>query len=182
MPDAQSYTLNRKAASIAGLLLLLGVWNWVEARALTSKWNSHAELLDQIEQMNADVQRLKALRAAPRSATDRERPKDELLAQIRDAIHNAAMPKERWIGNDPALPVRVPRSPYKRLTTRLSFEQVTLHDLVTFAYYLNEGDRALNVSDIRLVAPRGDKKDTWNADISVSYLIYSPYQQTDPSR
>ena len=180
MPDPQSYTVNRKAALIACLLLLLGLWNWVEARGLASKHNSHAALIDQIEQMNADVQRVKVLRAAPRSATDRERPNDELLAQIRNAMDEAGMPAERWIGNDPALPVRVPRSSYKRLSTRLSFEQVTLLNLVTFAFHLTDNDRALRISDIRLVAPRGDDPEMWDTELTVTYLIYSPYLHPQP--
>ena len=175
IPNRQSYTINRKVTLIACLLLLLGLWNWVEARSLASKQNSHGALVGQIEQMHADVQRLKVLRGAPRAATDRERPNDELLAQIRDAMDRAGMPAKRWIGNDPALPVRVPRSPYKRLSTRLSFERVTLPDLVTFAFYLTENDRALRISHIRLVAPRGDDPETWTAELTITYLIYSPY-------
>ena len=134
---------SRWLALLLGLLAMLGLWCWLEVRALSSQRDSHAALLAQVAQMNADVAEILSLRTAPRLATERERPNDELLEEIRVATERAGIASDHWIRNDPSPPVRIPRSPYKRLHTRLSFENVDLRQFVEFLYYLLDADRTL---------------------------------------
>lgn len=158
--------------------LLLGMWVWLEARSLASKHDSHAALVRQVEEMNADMLAVRQLRAAPRLATERQRPNDELLAEVRGAMERAKVPAERWVGHDPSRPVRLPRTPYKRLSTRLAFEEVTLQELVTLSFFLVKKNPALTVSSVRLSAPIAVKKKHWSAELTISYLIYAPFQTT----
>jgi len=131
----------------------------------------------QLERMTEDADGVLRLRTAPRIAVERERPNDELLAEIRDAMERADIPEDLWIGNDPLPPMRIPQSPYKRLATRLRFEALPLKGLVQFAFHLTHADPALSVSSLRLNAPRGRDDDTWDVDLTLSYLIYSPYSE-----
>ena len=157
--------------------ILLVAWCWVEARCLASRRDSYRVLLAQIEQMSLDAEKIELLRTAPRLATERERPNDELTAEIRDAMAAVNIPVERWIGNDPLSPVRVPRSPYKRLSVRLLFEELSLRQLVEFSYHLIYTDRTLTIPYLRLFAPHARKDEMWNVDMSLTYLIYSPYDE-----
>jgi len=162
---------------LAVLLLLLCLWCWLEARALTSNRSSYTHLTAQVEKMNADSAAIRALREAPQLAVERERPNDELLAEVRDAMAAAKVPAESWIGNDPSPAMRIPQSPYKRLSVRLLFEAVDLKRLVAFAHEIVGTDTALTIQSLRLTAPVNRKDDSWNADLVLSYLLYSPYQE-----
>jgi len=159
-----------------GCCALLGAWCWIEASILESRGSSYRSLVKQLEQMSVDSARVRSLRAQPRLATERERPNDELLAQIQQAMTVANIPASHWVGNDPTQPVRVSRSPYRRLAVRLMFEDLTLRQLVQFAYHLTQMDTALSIPRLRLSAPLGTQTDAWNVDLSLSYLIYSPFQ------
>ena len=158
----------------AGVCLLLGAWCWMGSRRLESRRGAHQALVAQIEQMNLDADVIQVLRAAPRLATERERPNDELLAEVRDSMAAAKIPLDYWIGNDPAPTVRVPNSPYKRLSVRLMFEELSLRQVVEFAFNLTQMDSALSIPYLRLHAPPRAKDETWNVDLNVDYLIYSP--------
>ena len=167
-------TRTRSALAICAVLCT-ALWCWLEARGATSTRDSYLQAVRQTEQMSADVNRIQALRAVPQVATERLRPNDELLAEVREALERADLPTTLWIGNDPSQPVRVPKSSYKRLSTRLSFEDVTLRQLSAFSFHLLQQDPALSVSEVRLHAPRSELKGTWSAELTIGYLIYSPY-------
>ncbi len=179
MSSAHSLTQGastRRRAVIVSVCLSLGLWCWLEGRALASAESSHGNLIAQVEHMAVDAGAIAALRTAPRQATEQKRPNDELLDEVRDSLKAASIPLERWVGNDPSLPVRVPKTPYKRFTVRLMFEDVTLRDLVRFAHHLTAVDPALSISNLRIHAPRESDTRVWNVDMSLSYLIYAPYQ------
>jgi len=167
----------RRIVPVLAVGLLLASWTWLDARRLASKRDSLQTITAKIEEMQADVAQIKSLRTAPRRATERERPNDELLEEIRDALTAARISAEHWIGNEPSQPVRTTGSQYKRLNTRLLFEDIGLEELVRFVHALIEHNPALSASQLRLYMPHGRAGDTWNVDMTVSYLIYSPYVQ-----
>ena len=175
--DLIRFSASRKQAAIVCAVAILAMLCWLEARALASKCASHHAIVRQIEQMSADAERIAALRNAPRLANEVERPNDELLAQIRDSMSVAGIAEEQWIGNDPTQPVRLPRSPYKRLSVRLSFGGLTLRQLVQFAYDLTGKSSALHIPRVRLGATSGTKGEAWDTELTLSYLIYAPYQR-----
>ena len=167
----------RQIAVPLGGCLVLTAWCYVDSRRLESRHHSYQTLLAQVRQMGLDAARIQSLRTAPRLATERERPNDELIAEVHDSMTAADIPPGCWVGNDPAPTVRVPRSPYKRLTVRLLLEELNLRQLVRFAYHLNELDSAISIPRIRLFAPHDRHGNTWNVDLSLSYLIYAPYNE-----
>lgn len=160
------------ALSVCSLLALTG---WLQHRSLRSARSTHETLTRQVEQMSVDAARIETLRAAPRLATEREKPNEELLAQIRDSMIQAKIPIERWIGNEPSPAMRLPKSPYKRLHTRVSFESVPIKGLATFLYDIRARDPSLSVSRTRLSALNDHKNNEWDVEATLSYLLYSPH-------
>ncbi|MEM6506255.1 MAG: hypothetical protein AAF711_12495 [Planctomycetota bacterium] len=74
---------------------------------------------------------------------------------------------------------RMGQSPYYRLPTRITLEQVALPQLVDLLNQLSKAD-LLHIEDCRLFAPHGEVVgDTWNAEFTVAYLIYEPTQDSD---
>lgn len=167
--------LNRWAM-ISGALAAAMLWCWVESRALVSARSSYASAQRQLREMRADAAAIASLRSAPRCATDRERPNDELLDLVRKAISAVDMPPDAWIANDPAEPMRIPQLPYKRLEVRIGFAELTLRHIVQFACKLIELDPTLSIPRVRLTGASKEATDRWNVDLTVQYLIYSPYQ------
>lgn len=75
---------------------------------------------------------------------------------------------------------RVGDSPYSRLPTRITLEQVELPKLVDLLEKLSRAD-LLRIEDCRLFAPHGEVVgQTWNAEFTIAYLIYEPSQ--DPRK
>ncbi len=75
---------------------------------------------------------------------------------------------------------RIGQSPYYRLPTRITLEQVELPQLVELLEKLSHAD-LLRIEDCRLFAPHGEVVgQTWNAEFTIAYLIYEPTQ--DQSR
>jgi len=171
--DLQSTRLK----AVLVLLLMLCAWCWLEARTLASNRSSYAHLTAHVERMDADSMAIQRLREVPKLAAERERPNDDLLAEVRDALAAAKVPADRWMGNDPSPAVRLPKTPYKRPSVRLLFEGVRSKQLVAFAHEIARRDTALSIRSLRLTAPPDRRDDTWNADLVLSYLLYSPYQE-----
>lgn len=74
---------------------------------------------------------------------------------------------------------RVGQSPYSRLPTRITLEQVGLPQLVELLEKLSHAD-LLRIEDCRLFAPHGEVVgQTWNAEFTIAYLIYEPSQDQD---
>ena len=75
---------------------------------------------------------------------------------------------------------RVGQSPYYRLPTRITLEQIELPKLVALLEKLSQAD-LLRIEDCRLFAPHGEVVgQTWNAEFTIAYLIYDPSQ--DPRK
>ena len=96
--------------------------------------------------MRADVLSIQRLQVAPRAAASRTRPNEELLDQVQQSISSAGIDRTQWHDSIPQPGVRVSGSDYKRLTTRLYFDSITLRQLAAFAYHLQANDPTLLVS------------------------------------
>jgi hypothetical protein len=160
-----------------GLAALLALWVWIEVRGLNSTRDSLRSAERQLSSMTEDAAVVARLRTAPKLATERERPNDDLLSQIREALKDAQVSLDRWKGNEPSPAVRVADTPYRRLDTRLSFEKVTMRQMVEFAHALARKDSTLRVTDFRLAAASGGDRGAWSAQLVVSYLIYAPVER-----
>lgn len=158
---------------LAGLLALAGLALWFQSRALASTRDTHATALRRLDQMRTDAQRIKTLRQTPKSAASRTRANEELLAQVERSLAAADIDRTHWHDSIPQPPIRLPNSDYKRLTTHLYFESVTLRQLATFGHNLQARDPTLHISALNLTNRHPDNP-TYDADLAVSYLVYAP--------
>lgn len=72
----------------------------------------------------------------------------------------------------PQAPRKLPGSDHAEVVERLVFEDVRLEPLTRFCHALTASNSALHVLAIQLRA--GRDRETWNADVSVSYWILAP--------
>lgn len=168
-------THRRRITLLAGLLALVGLLCWSQWRALASTKDTYATALRQLDQMRIDKERIEKLRRTPRTATSRTRPNEELLAQIEQSLEAAGIDRAKWHDSVPQPAVRLPRSDYKRMTTRLYFEAITVKQLAAFAHHLQSSDPTLHVSAVNLTNRHTDRPD-FDVDLAVSYLVYAPQE------
>ena len=166
-------TRRERVVLLSGLLALACMLCWWQWGALASTRHTYATALEQLQRMRADSQAIEKLRRVPQAAAGRMRPKDELLGQVERSLSGAGIDQTKWHDSIPQNPVRLPKRDYRRLTTRLYFEGITLRQLAAFSYDLQTQDPTLRVSAINLTNRRPETED-YDVDLAVSYLIYAP--------
>lgn len=155
------------------MLIIAAAWNinWLVQRRSAA----HAAAAD-LAQCRRIVQDIAALRTQPAVAsTDDTVVQEQALAQrIRDASVQAQLSGPWLQGVDHRPARRVGDTPYLRKPAVIVMRGVSLRQLATLLYHLTDGSE-LNVSDLRLRTPPGDLVGgTWNAEATLTYLIYSP--------
>jgi hypothetical protein len=128
----------------------------------------------QIEGMHEDVESILRLRRAPRIATDRRKPNDELLAQIADAAHAAEIAPDLWVSSQPMSASRIPGTPYQRMAVRVAFAGLSLREMARFCMILIERDPTIGISALRVHAPQEAERTFWDVDAQIEYLVYTP--------
>jgi hypothetical protein len=98
----------------------------------------------------------------------------ELGKRIEAAFSQAGLAQSSLHGVFPQSTRSVGDASYLQKPTTLVFGDVSLPQLATFLYYLTEGSQ-LSVRDLRLRSPRGGADNSmWDAEATVTYLIYAP--------
>jgi hypothetical protein len=114
------------------------------------------------------------LRSKPAVASAKDMGVRELGSKIDAASARARLGRTALRGVDPRSARPVGDTPYLQKPTTLDLQQVTLPQLTSFLYHLTN-EPGLVVRDLRLRSPRrrAEGKD-WNAEATLTYLIYSP--------
>lgn len=163
----------QRTTMLVGLLAVAGMFGWLQWRVLASTRDTYATALGQLNQMRTDARRIETLRETPRAAVGRSRANEELLAQVEQSLAAAGMDRTKWHDSIPQPPVRLSNSDYKRLSTRLYFEDVTLKELAAFAYDLQSSDPTLRVSAVNLTNRHPDSPE-FDVDVAISYRVFAP--------
>lgn len=153
---------------------VLGMVCWLQWRTLRAERTRFTASAAALARMQDDAGRIRALRRTPQRAAERERPNEELLAQIEAARKKAGLEQEVWRDSVPLAPLRLAHSSYQRHTTRIFLEKITLQQLMRLAHEILAADASLSITGLHLTAPAGAEGPGWNADLAVSYLVYSP--------
>ena len=159
------------------LLALLAAWSYCQMTTHRSAaYRSAGELSDCIElaaQIKASDQEPQRVQAGALAHTD-------LTRRIERAAGAANIGSEALTRIDAAPPRRLAKLPYEERPTRVSLDAVSLPQLVEFLYGLSAQTHDLWVKDLRLRAPRGEEiGDRWQAETTISYLIYTPPDTPD---
>ena len=101
----------------------------------------------------------------------------ELAKRIEAASKKAGLPLSQLVRITPSRAARLGDSVYMRKPTRIDLRAVGLPELVVFLHALSSGPNAFIVHSLRLSPPHeAEQTELWNAEITLTYLVYSPQQ------
>lgn len=169
-------THRQRAAILTGLLAIVSLLGWMQWRALGSMRDTYDAALAQFDQMQADAARIHTLQQTPQAALGRTRANEELLAQVEESLKAAGIDPTSWHDSIPQLPVRLPQSDYKRMTTQVYLEGIAMQQLAAFTHHLRVIDPALRVSSLNITSRERDSLG-YDADLGVSYLVFAPREE-----
>lgn len=128
------------------------------------------------------ARRMDALRDKPAVASGTDVGVRELGTRIDVASGKAKLGREALRSVEPRSARPMGETPYLLKPTQLNLEGVTLPQLASFLYHLTS-EPGLVVRDLRIRAPRGDAEGNgWNADATLTWLIYSPQRAKELNR
>lgn len=167
--------LSRRQAWVCAIatlsLLSLAVWSYGWMRE--QKVAAHHAMADlrACQRLAAEIV---ALRRVPTIASTETMGVKELGDRIEQASSRARLDLSTLEGTFPQTARRLGDSPYLQKPTQLAFRGVTLSQIAAFLYHIGQ-DASLTVSQLRLSTPRGKAAaHTWDAQATLTYLIYSP--------
>lgn len=147
-------------------------------RFRVSQESAHAAALN-VSVCRSLVERIEALRQRPVLAGSQGRSSDELSERIDRLGKQANFAGSSIQSIDPQTSIRVGDTAYKEQSTHVELRDVTLPQLAHFLRLLLEEDSQVRLSSVRLSAPRTDAppsfaSETWRAEVTLTYLIFSP--------
>jgi hypothetical protein len=168
-------TAPRRQGILVGLMLAmlagLAAWNVEWMLGQRSSAQQAANDLAECEHLAAGI---KLLRDKPAVASTEAMGVQELGKRLEAASGKAAIAQSSVRGVSPQNAHRVGDSPYLVKPTALALKGVSLSQVATFLYHLTS-DAGLSVRDLRLRAGRADDAGgVWDAEVTLTYLIYSP--------
>lgn len=171
--NAQNRTL-WLVACLSGLLVAWAVFSFSQlTRARSQADRAQAERLAVAQTLGE----IEALGGKPEIASIDAERSAQLSRHIETvAAQSGIEPNQiKQIQTQPAR--RIDGGPYLRQPTHVLIEQATLAALVELLHDLDASGQSLQLDDLRLIAPReplvGDR---WQAEFTVSYLIYDPIE------
>lgn len=125
------------------------------------------------------AQRIQSLRQSKQRALLQSKPSDELNRMLDEWTRQVAIPPEKLVRIDPQEPRRVGDTAYLEQVTELEVFQVPLSKLVQLAQVAETQETGLKLASMRISPPRSNptkdgEEELWNAELALTYLIYSP--------
>ncbi|MFP4139700.1 MAG: hypothetical protein ACOCZU_06160 [Planctomycetota bacterium] len=128
------------------------------------------------------ARRMTALRDKPAVASAKDVGVRELGTRIDAASAKARLGRQALRSVDPGSPRAMDDTPYLLKPTTLELQGVTLPQLTSFLYHLTS-EPGLVVRDLRIRNPRRDSEGAdWNAEATLTWLIYSPQRAKELNR
>ena len=173
--------MNRRTFSmLLALLLCLTIaagWSWSQ---LASERRGASQAATDAATSASLAQDIETLRTARTVAGTSPIQQHELAGRIEAAAQAAGLPQEKLVSITPEAPRRLRDSPYLEVVTKIHLLDVPLTGLADFLHRVAAGPGELDVTQLRIVAPRTmDNPMHWNAEASLSYLVFSPIDPQD---
>lgn len=169
-PDRESLLL---ALVVMGVMLS-SVWCYGQLSEARSRASVEGAALSHCEALAGQIQ---ALRDEPTLADDHAMLKSDMTRHIADAAAKASLGEKKLVTIDHQNARRIGRTPYLEKPTRVTLRDVHLPEVLTMLYTLTQDNVRLNVSRLRLTAPRDvEDTNTWSVDATVTYRIYDPVE------
>jgi len=177
-PKKLAFQLSIIALGLTALLL------WSDSVLRNSRHAAMAELQN-LKICREIAPQIESWRQKPFTAQSQAIEQPQLHQQIEKAATAAGFLPGSIDRISPEEPRRFGESAYKEVPVQVPVKGVTLRQLALFLHHLSTTDDSnLTVKSMRLTAPRGEETgDRWRAEITLTYLIYSPptpIGQTNP--
>ena len=133
-----------------------------------------------LARVNADecrkiAEHINTLRYSPALASSSEEAFREMSKRIEATAIAMGIAEDKIAAIDPDPVVRIGDTAYLEKATEVQLREVTLPQLIGLLGKLVEGNHELCVKALWLsVPPRNESGNLWTADLTISYLIYSP--------
>ncbi len=163
---------NIMLAVMFGLLAIVALWT----HGQMSKARSAAEITsDDVQICQKLISTMKKSAHRPTMASDHEKLNTETNSFIERAASEAKIDSKSLIRITPEPARRMGDTAYKEKPTMIFLKNITLEQLVSLSHGLQTAEQQLAPKFIRIVAPQqNDTSLKWNAEVSVTYLIYAP--------
>jgi len=175
MSNAANYQWKqrRRDRLLASALALALVWSYLQWRQCSSLRDTLDTAAARLRQMQTDAVAIQTLREAPKRATDRVRSSQELLGIVEQSLAAATIDRAQWQDSVPQPLRQIPSTPFRKATTKLYLDRLTMRQLAELTFDLQRRDPTLAVSGIDLGAS-GTDNGQYNVELVVSYLIFMP--------
>jgi len=160
-----------------GLLVALAVWSFQEMRAARASAGVAQKNLNHCQEL---AQKIAKVRQRPTMAALEETTITSLATLIDEAATGSQIRKNNIVRIEPLPSRQVAETDYKEQPTYVEMRGVSLQQLVSFMHTLLADQSELDVTSLRITAPRYESDspttpvETWLAEITLTYLIYSP--------
>jgi hypothetical protein len=168
--------MNSRRLILATLILfalaaadLVCYWEFSESQSYAFRAIHDA---DKCGQMAA---RIILLRSKPTLAGAVEQAPEELARRIESTANALGIEGDNLASIEPDPAVRVADTSYLEKPTTVQLRQVTLAQLIDLLCGISESGQNLQIKALRLTSPpHEDEGGRWSAELTVTYLIYSP--------
>jgi DNA-binding FrmR family transcriptional regulator len=159
------------------LLVLLMSWSYIQMASQRRAAQRSTRELSDCTELAAQIN---AIKQQPKRAQEGVLAHTDLTRKIERAAGAAGIGSESLTRIDASPPRRLAKLPYEERPTRIALSSVSLTQLVTALHRLSNQSEGLWVKGIHLRAPRGEEVgDRWHAEVTMSYLIYTPTENAD---
>lgn len=158
---------------LAGAMAAALVCTCLQWRQFHSVRDTVSTASAQLAEMRTDAAAIRSLRQVPKTASDRARTSQELLGVVEQSLRAANIDRANWQDSVPQPPRQLPNTPYRRATTRLYLDRLTLRQLAALTFDLQRRDETLSITAVD-VSRQAREEGTYNVELAVSYLIYAP--------
>ncbi len=171
----------RRQAWLVGLMcvLLVAAAAWSVSDLFTQR-SAARQARAELAECQRLAKEIDLLRAQPAVASDEAMGIQQLGDHIAAALKAAELDNSVIEGMFPQSEQPIGQTPYVQKPTSLVLRSVPLSKLAVFLYDLTDGT-GLHVRDLRLRMPHGNQSaNVWNADVTLTYLIYAPTNSGRP--
>lgn len=157
--------------AIAGLAMLIAFFAESAAQA------DSEELVADLQRTRSLAKEIAKFRNSPVIAGAADIDTSDIARRIDQAAKSALFPSDAITRISPELPQRIADTPYRQRVTQVTFRNINLRQLLSFATAISRPDGGMNIKSIRIVAPRIDaapSTETWAVEITLTYIYFDP--------
>jgi hypothetical protein len=169
-------------------VVVVATAGWFSLDHYQQRREAFERLSSEVQQASHLARQIELLRLKPDRAASQSRSEQSLAEAIEKATASAGLAREQIARIEPQQPRRAGESDYLEHGTVLQLDGVPLPQLASMLTALRSGEglQQLRVSTLRLAAPfqtaQSQDAEVWNAELTLTYYVYSPKTAAAPKR